>query len=848
MSPDRWAKLDHLFHTVALLDKDERRAFLDRECGQPEDEDLRAQVERMIAADEASDAADAYVENAVAEGIALATDAEGDRPVSGTRLGPYRVGKLIGRGGMGAVYLGSRTDGEFEKTVAIKIIDHGGGGFTSKAAAARFRAERQILASLEHPNCCRLLDGGIGPNGAPYIVMEYVEGVRIDEYAKPLGERARLDLFLQLLAAVECAHQNLIVHRDIKPGNVLVSTHGVVKLLDFGIAKLLGPGGVESAEHTRSIEILATPGYASPEQMRGDAVTTASDIYSLGKVLLILTGPDASAELRAIALKSTHEEAGRRYPSAGQFADDVRRYLNGFPVTARPDSWTYRAAKFVKRNRLATAAAFLAALSIGAGIVSTRREQQRTERRFNEVREIATSFLFEFHEAVRNLPGSTEARRLLVTRALKYLEALSSDAGGVGLERDLAEAYSRVAQIQYTPASGSLGDPKGALESHLKELGFREAIQASLQDRVKLAECLRRMSDAARGAHKDATVADGYLARAAELSARLVREAPGDFAVNDIAAGIAAQTGLGRLSAGDPKSALDKFEEGIRLREQLAKQNPGHKGNLRLLGWTYVYSGDARGGGGTEINLGDRKGALEQTTRGLEIFEGLFRGDPNNAVAARDRNAVRARVAGIHEATGNLAESLRIRQELLPDVMRRHELDRKNADAARSVYTQLHSIGLNLMKMDRFAEAHEVLQRAKAHNEERMKARPGDMINLTDQANVEQAIGSVYKRQNRNEAALPHLRAALALREEFLKGGTLDSRLAWRQARAYESLAATELASGHREQGIVSLETALAWYRRLEKTGTLSPEDRELPAKLEKKIGGLRGRNGGLAQ
>ena len=398
------------------------------------------------------------------------------------RVGPYRLISEIGHGGMGTVYLAVRADAAFEQRVAIKILKR---GMDTDAIAARFRHERQILASLTHPNIARLLDGGTTSDGLPYFAMEYVDGRQLVDYCESRGldTSARLAIFRQVCAAVQYAHQNLIIHRDLKPANVLVAMDGTPKLLDFGIAKLLN---ADVAGHTHAPTVagmqLMTPEYASPEQVRGDPVTTATDVYSLGVLLYeLLTGrrpyritsrapidvarvvceavparpstavtnpsdgPDAqepitgaetvptrevpSGQLRAveaqrlsrrlagdldtIVLKALSKEPARRYPSVDQFSEDVRRHLEGLPVLARRDTWNYRAAKFIRRHRAAVGAAALTFLALVAGVIGTawqareaRIARARAEARFDDVRRLANAFVFDMHDAIRDLPGS----------------------------------------------------------------------------------------------------------------------------------------------------------------------------------------------------------------------------------------------------------------------------------------------------------------------------------------------------------------------------------------------------------------------------------------------------------
>ena len=282
MSSERWQRLTDVFHAAVALESAERGAFLADTCaGDPA---LREEVERLLAAHER--AGDFIESPAVA---IQGARAEADDSAAGRRIGPYRVAREIGRGGMGTVYLAERADGHFEQRVAIKLIKR---GMDTDLVLSRFRAERQILASLDHPNIARLLDGGTTDDGRPYFVMEYIEGQPIDEYAdaRRLSVAERLDLFLQVCSAVAYAHRHLVIHRDIKPANILVTSDGMPKLLDFGIAKVLHADPDEATSTITGLRLL-TPEYASPEQVEGRPATTASDIYSLGVVLYaLLTG------------------------------------------------------------------------------------------------------------------------------------------------------------------------------------------------------------------------------------------------------------------------------------------------------------------------------------------------------------------------------------------------------------------------------------------------------------------------------------------------------------------------------------------------------------------------------
>ncbi len=414
MTSLQWRKIDELLDSLIELPEPERAAFLDRECG--DDQELRRELESLLAAhDQASGFFDA-------QPISIAADLIRDRQansITGHTIGHYQLTREIGRGGMGVVYEAIRADDQYRQKVAIKLLWP---GMNQSEIARRFRRERQILANLDHPHIARLLDGGATEEGWPYFVMEFIAGQPITDYCAQhkLSINQRLTLFQDVCSAVQYAHQNLIVHRDLKPGNIFVNEQGAVKLLDFGIAKLLDPARHAVTAQPTTNALMMTPEYASPEQMRGETVSTSSDVYSLGVVLYeLLTGqppydfkdrslpelvrvvceqePVApshradSSKLRGdvdgILLTALQKEPLRRYRSVEQLQEDIRRHLIGQPILAQTVTLRYRAGKFVRRNKLAVAAATLILLTLLAGIFATswqaRRatEQARVNRR-----------------------------------------------------------------------------------------------------------------------------------------------------------------------------------------------------------------------------------------------------------------------------------------------------------------------------------------------------------------------------------------------------------------------------------------------------------------------------------
>ncbi len=457
--------------------------------------------------------------------------------------GPYRLLRLLGSGGMGAVYLAEREDGELQQQVAVKLLR---ADADRPSWRERFLRERQLLANLNHPSITRLIDAGHTDDGRPYLVMEKVDGVSIDEYAARLDLRSRLRLFLEVCEGVSHAHGRLIVHRDLKPSNILVDSSGHPKLLDFGIAKLLDV----SADETRTVDRLLTPNYASPEQFGGGIQTTATDVYSLGAVLhKLLTGrspresaraasdepptgpprredPRPPRDLECIVRKALREEPNERYASVEAFADDIRAFLESRPVKARSGNAWYRTRKFLRRYWIPVLAASLAVAGPTAGMWVAHRQRIVAERRFAEVRQLSNK-LFEIDRQVVGLPGSTRARQFIVDTSLDYLRRLAADVhGDSDLALDVGTAYMRVGRVQGVPISANLGQTENAEQNLLvaeklirsvlaAQPGNRTAFLRAAQiahDRMVLAEDRRPDSAALPLAFESERWLDKYLA------------------------------------------------------------------------------------------------------------------------------------------------------------------------------------------------------------------------------------------------------------------------------------------------------------------------------------------------
>ena len=470
LNPQRWARVERLFDAVADLSAAERADYLSKACD--DDFELRAYVESLAQSDFARDT---IIESSIRNVLQAAAPGPSlPRDVAGERIGPYRIARLIGSGGMGAVYQAERVDQHFRQQVAIKLVRQ---RLTDPEIERRLVSERQILADLDHPNIARLLDGGTTSDGTPYLVMEYIQGMTIDDYCdgRRLDVTERLRLFRTICSAVHYAHQKLVVHRDIKPSNILVTDDGTPKLLDFGIAKLLDASGAATDGLTRHGVLVMTPENAAPEQVSGGAITTATDIYALGILLYRLlcghppyqvsgsrprdladiichrqpeppsamvtwesapgdspghsaektdpalisryrsTPPERlrrqlSGDLDNIVLTALRKEPQRRYRSVNELSEDIRLHLASMPVRARPDTWRYRTGKFLLRHYAGVGMSSLLVLILVSFGIAMAIQNQRIVRERDTAEEVST-----FLEEIFMAPDPGNARGLDVT-------------------------------------------------------------------------------------------------------------------------------------------------------------------------------------------------------------------------------------------------------------------------------------------------------------------------------------------------------------------------------------------------------------------------------------------------
>ncbi len=702
--PDR---LRELFAAASELETTERRRFLDEQCAQ--EPTLRRKLEALLLADEGAQS------NSVWERPALQVEARhtaASHNLPFDRMGPYRILERIGTGGMGVVYL---AEGDYDgvlKRVAIKAIPF----ILDEEMVRRFQEERRILASLEHPNIARMLDAGTTPDGVPYLVMEYVDGVPLNRYAdeRHLTLNARLNLFRNICDAVAYAHRNLIVHRDLKPGNILVTAEGVPKLLDFGIARLLSESRPEA-----TVTTLMTPRYASPEQLAARPITTASDIYSLGVILRELAGggqDGLKSDLDNVVSMALREEPERRYASAADFGEDVRRVVERYPVRARPDTLGYRVRRFVSRRpvEVAVAIALTAAVAI-AGVIALG-EYRAANRRFQDVRDVANSFLFEVYDAVADQPGTTKARAIIAARAQQYLDALARDrSGDLALRKELATAYRKLADIQGQPFAANLGDTTGALRNYQKAAEMLEGlVNASGTNDASLLTALGDVYE------KEGKIASrkGAFAQAVTAGERSVRAREQAVALNtsSVEARRALVNGnlflsvchgdLGKASndPGGLKTAESLASGALTAARQLRSENPNDESLQVLLFKACQYA--AYG----EADLAKATGDREYSLRALrlhqeeaDVVKPLYERDPNRyrrpwADAAADLSRGWLATGDGIQAESAAHEALRVFREIAAG-------DPNNYEAERDVFVAHWDLAKALAAENRDASA-----------------------------------------------------------------------------------------------------------------------------------------------
>ena len=906
---DRWATVEALFDAASALPFAERAAFLDKSCGN--DAELRAEVVSLLQHDTSDEPPGMDAIRASAANLLH------EEPQLGTTLGPYRIEREVGRGGMAVVYLASRADGAYQKQVAIKLIKR---GMDTRAVVERLRRERRILAALDHPYMARLLDGGTSPDGLPYIVMDYVDGVPIDAYCERngLSVEQRCELVGKVCEAVAYAHRNLVIHRDLKPSNILIASDGTPKLLDFGIATALDDSATDPDNPaTRGQARPFTPEYASPEQITGGQVGTGADVYSLGVVLYELlttrracqvpkmsttdvelavktvepdrasvaaerNGKDRkwvqaiSGDIDNILSMALRKEPERRYLSVAQFQADLWCFAHDMPVAARQESTAYRLGKFLRRHRVGVLATAMVFLALVAGLASTlwqarRANAQRTlaearridaerartqareeanqsalarqraedehaeaekqrllaevqrntaeaqrllaEQRFGQVRELARKFLFDFHDSIATLPGSTAARKMVVETALGYYDSLLKEAAGNrALLEEIALGYDRLGAVQGSAFNASFGDLPGSLASYRKA----EAIRAGIQDSSPsfIADRIRGISQLAGilmvqgelGAANAALDSAMQVAGSQQQATYEVDEAlatlwtvRGDVAVRTrnprsaIEAYSRVQEIWTRLSqthhdptaeksglsianaklgdaygrAGQPREAIDHLRKAIALDTELSNASPNSVPRLRRLfvGYNLISNAFRSETGKSLAKPGEAQAAVEMA---VTVAKRMVEADPNNTTSMRDLMLAQSGLGDWHFFRDEFAAALGMYRVATAGAERLMAVG-PSAERLESVLQGHHRAGAALAESGRNDEALQELDMASSLLERARKDYPQFTKVATWGADINVARATAFDKKGDWEHAAEARQAAIKFCEQEIR-------------------------------------------------------------------------------
>jgi eukaryotic-like serine/threonine-protein kinase len=829
LSEHEWDAAKRIFHEALEVDEAEREVYLQRACGA--DARLLAEVRSLLTWDAETEG---FLDTPIVKRRPLLDLQPPASLQAGDLLGTWRILHLIGHGGMGAVYRAERADHAFQRPAAVKVVRR---GRESTRIIERFRRERETLAALDHPNIARLLDGGSTPDGEPYVVMEYVDGVRVDRYCdeERLSIDRRIEVFLAVCAGVQYAHQNLVVHRDIKPDNILVSRDGVPKLLDFGVAKLLSTSSDEADDQTAASTWMLTPDYASPEQVAGRArVTTATDVYSLGVLLYVLltgyrpyhlsgTSPEdlevelgaaifvppslrvldrspvddeaavargtsrealsarLTGDLDAIVLKALSRDVPARYTTVDALMQDLERHRTHHPVSARRPTAGYLAGRFVRRHRVALAAALavLGLTLLGTGAVWWQAREAAAaralaERRFDEVRQLARAFMFDVHDAIVNVPGTTAARGLLVQTGVQYLDRLAAEeSADPGLQRELAATYVKVGDAQGHPTSPNLGDTAGARASYERAIGIASTLVAQQASDLEAARTLamahRRLGDVLAWAGELDTALEHTRRSAALFDA--VAQRPSPSFEDRLHAGIA-DVKLGDLlgnasfpNLGRADEAATHYDAALVTFRRLDADAPGDRRVRRFLGLTQERIGQLH------ESAGRWDDALAAYETSFVIRDALAAAVPFHTDIERDLAVAYEKLGNIQRQTRQSAAALDSYRRALARFERLLIADPSNVSAIRTVGISQEKVAQALRDIGARSDAMSMLRQALEAHQTVGARDPGNVQARCDEARVREQIGDLRAETGSGVRGCADWRAVRTLQETMGAGG-----------------------------------------------------------------------------
>jgi eukaryotic-like serine/threonine-protein kinase len=820
MTPERWQIVVETFEAAAERPQHERAPFLDAACAG--DADLRREVESLLLHDSRSENfLDAPQFTLIPETVA------------GMVVGAYRVLRELGAGGMGAVYLGVRADDHYRKEVAIKVLQSSA---AQREIVQRFRGERQILASLDHPYIARLVDGGVLGDGRPYFVMDYVEGEPIDRYCieRALPFRQRVEIFRKVCEAVQAAHRALVVHRDLKPRNIFVQADGTPKLLDFGIAKVLGSDGADDTGRTETGMRFMTPDYASPEQVRGEPITTASDVYSLGVVLyellagrrpyrlvartaaemeraiceeepapLATTRERIDADLEAIVLKALQKEPARRYGSVEQLSEDLRRYLTGLPVGARRNTAAYRAYKFVRRYRVPVATAALLFLSLAGGFAATvwQASVARTERDRAEAQ-------------------AAEARAQR-QRAETSAQTSAAERQRAETERARASDAATVAEAQRTRAEKRLQDIRQLVGSFLFEF------QDSIQD-LPGAMAAREM----------------VVKRALEYLDRLAREDEPDadlrselalayFRVADI------QGNPFRASLGQSAAALESYQKGLALRESILREKPGDGPTLGAIGTVENRISQVL------ARMGDTAGALAHQRRAEQVWAERAAREPGNLAAQRELTVAHQVLGDLVLRTGDNVAAMREYRTMQQNALKLLAREPSSREFRRDLSYSYHKIGdLLYLRLANYDAALAEYQQMFALRAQLAREEPNNTNFARDLLMSHDRMGMVLTQKREYPAALDHQRRMERLARELLQADPKNVVVKRDLFISQFNIADIESSTGAEAAALQTMRGARAIAQELLDVNPKSAQYRTDLSEVDRRIGEMLGKAG----
>ena len=933
MRKTNWKKVNEVLGKALELESVEREDYLKNANI---NENILEEVKMLLSFEEAAESSMNFSAIEFSKGF---IDYEEENPLIGQNIGEYIIEKELGYGGMGAVYLANRADGKFEQRVALKLLKR---EMNTAALRRRFQIEREILATLEHPNIARLLNAGMTEDKIPYIAMEYVEGLPIDDYCNKheLDLTQRLNLFRKVCSAVDFAHRNLVVHRDLKPSNILVAEDGTPKLLDFGISKILTEdiGQVNIATVTKMG--VMTPSYASPEQLQKKSVTTATDIYSLGIILYeLLSGhrpfEDKEADLKEIysavlekepplpsvfiktysaklkkitkaetavlqfdnnesknVTKSVHEltdslltlhtgpikpnikpqllqgdldniilkalkkKPEKRYSSAENFADDIKRHQNGKPVSARPDTFSYLTGKFIKRNSLAVGAAGLILLAIIGGVFATlwqaratQAERAKAENRFKDVRKLANSLLFEIAPTIEKVPGTTEARELLVKRSLEYLDSLAEESGDdVELQKELATAYEKVGSVQGSAFNTNVGDVGGSLISYEKARKIRKDVLAKnpndLNAKKELANNCELIGDIHFQGGENEKILEFYN-EALALRKEILDQNPNDFDARINYAKILDDVGLTIFYQENYEKAIEFYLQAQEILKKLNQEKPDDKNIARGYYTTIQNIGEAQEWNNqieeAEVNL----------LKAVEMFEQLAEKNKDDQRLQRPLFISYYKIGEHFDDKKDYKKSIKYYSDALELAQQAAKKDEKDVRGQRDVALMGKNLAQALGYDGRSRESLEKLQSVLEVMEEIKKNDPQNTEAIYDVATVHSSICDVYldlkdfsSAMNSCEIGKKIFNDSIEKNPGYFRGIRALALTHKSIGRAFEGLSERGNRQTNLRKALDNFNTSVKILKQLDSTGNLSeldkveiPEIEELAEKVEKKLG-----------